>query len=524
MLRRGEVLGGRFAVVGDPAELIDERTLWKRRFRGAEPGPIAEEKLWVRGVDEVSGATVRVVPRRERMDWAEDLRREAGARAVMSARPRGVVPVLHAGPGVVYAEPPTGEPRGTRTIAEAAAYTLAACEVVAQVHALGWREDLYFGPGNLKLLAGGEVAWLVPGIAALEVADESEREGSPLLDAGDVRAVTEVFGAYEEDPGWYADPVMRGLWRLTGLFFSLVDVARLAEARGTERFAALEVLAWVFLIKGPRAGVVDVAGLAGWLSTLVDGGEAWAERVATMPVVRVVPRMAIDWDAVIADGEALLATPGANTWEDRHPEYLKVPLAAAYHQRASGIFNCGGELEAALGEATRAVELDATVEYRTTRAVILDAMGRVEEARAEIEAAFATAPLAVDPEWDGLAARPATVARAHATRGAIALRERAYAQAESDLRRAWEVEPTAAHAHALGAVLHARGQVHAASQVEAEAVRLAPEEPRFRWALVVSLLRLRRFAEAQAQAEELLRMAPEVYGVRAREAIRRAGG
>jgi Flp pilus assembly protein TadD len=98
----------------------------------------------------------------------------------------------------------------------------------------------------------------------------------------------------------------------------------------------------------------------------------------------------------------------------------------------------------------------------------------------------------------------------------IAFREGRIDASERDLRRAMELDPTALHAHCLGAALHARGDVAGAAQFEARSVELEPWNARYRWALIMSLRKLGRDGEAREQAELILEMEPGVAAHRER--------
>jgi len=499
-----EWVGGRFELLGDPGVVAqNQRYLWKQLWSGSAELPVAEDELWARAVDRATGEAVRFVPRSDRMYWGDDLRREAVARVVMQLGLAAVVPVLHAGPGVVYAEAPeAGWPRLSLT--DAAACTIAACEAAEWLLAAGVDRELHVGPAHLRVLGGGEVAWVVPGVAAL-AAVEAHSPGFNYEDReAHERAVAGVFGARPKTWDWREDAVSAVVWQMAGMFFTLAgEEALVAE----ERLAAV---AQVYL--GKDSGLC-VAELAALLVPLTAAPELWAERVVKLPHVRTSPRLAMDWDRIVADGEALMATPAEDAYSARHPQYVTIPLAAAYHQRASLAFN-NGEYEAALVEATAAVRWDPSVGHRATRAVILDALGRLAEARAEIDAAFATPPLVESEDWYRGPLAPAEEARVVAARGTIALREGRLVEAAEDLLRAWRLEPTAARISAYGAVLYALGRIEEAAEVEAMAVAAAPEDAGFRWALVVSLVRLGRRDEAQAHARALLRLAPGVYDER----------
>jgi tetratricopeptide (TPR) repeat protein len=274
------------------------------------------------------------------------------------------------------------------------------------------------------------------------------------------------------------------------------------------------------------------------------------------PAGRSTPGAKLDWDAIILVHEAQLEATSA-TDEDRR--FITLPLATAYHQRASRS-SARGDALAGLGDIDRAIEIDPFfMPYRTTRAVLLDALGRLTDAYREIDAvlvfleanrqwhaailawekshiqgaemregkALARADArrslpelanASDDEVDGLfdfeirsdPPSPQELARAHATRGLVALRQGNHAQAELDLRRAMELSPDAFHAHSLGAALYARGDIAGAAHVEERSVELAPSNPRYRWALALSLRKLGRPNDAREHAERILQLGPDV--------------
>ncbi|MBZ5715046.1 tetratricopeptide repeat protein [Nannocystis pusilla] len=114
-------------------------------------------------------------------------------------------------------------------------------------------------------------------------------------------------------------------------------------------------------------------------------------------------------------------------------------------------------------------------------------------------------------------------ARAHATRGTIALRDGDLDRAEHDLRRALALDPTAGHAHARAAVLYARDDIDAATSLEARAVEQDPTNARCRWDLAVSLHRLGRREEALVHARRADELEPRDPTCRARQ-VRLLGG
>jgi tetratricopeptide (TPR) repeat protein len=181
----------------------------------------------------------------------------------------------------------------------------------------------------------------------------------------------------------------------------------------------------------------DAATLARAFLALVPEEGALAARVEALPRVAVVPRVHPDWDAVIADGEDALAGPV----DDWARAYFELPLAAAYHQRACRAW-AAGDRAAALADAQRAATLDAVwLPYQTTRALCLDAAGRVAEGAQALDEALGRPPPA-DSTFDRLPdPGPAEQARARAARGSIALHLDLPAEAAEHLRRAVDLAP-----------------------------------------------------------------------------------
>jgi tetratricopeptide (TPR) repeat protein len=262
-----------------------------------------------------------------------------------------------------------------------------------------------------------------------------------------------------------------------------------------------------------------------------------------------------DWDAIISAGEARIASLREGSIDRLD---VALPLGVAYHQRASRSW-IQGDATSALADVDRAIEIDPFVlAYGTTRAVLLDALGRRSEAYHEIDSSlrfeaaarrwqsafYAWRSSSID--GDGLHREQALareeakralprlaresngaidrmldrrseggpldqgeLARAHATRGLIALREGKIEQAEHDLRHAVDVQPSAFHAHCLGAVLYTRGDLAGAARSEERSVELEPSNAGYRWALSLSLRKLGRADEARRQAEQILELGPE---------------
>lgn len=238
---------------------------------------------------------------------------------------------------------------------------------------------------------------------------------------------------------------------------------------------------------------------------------AWSTRSRRREAREVSP-LALDYDLIIREGESLLCAAS-----EHERDHYRLALAAAYHQRASRAWAAGDRV-AALPDAERAVELDPSwLRYATTHALALEAAGRRDEARAKLAAATAAAPAEDFTGEESYRShyrepdRPAAAdrARALATAGLMALRAGDARAAIAALRTADTAYPSAAHAHALGAALWAAGDIAAAVEAEARSVVLEPRNARYRWALVTSLRKLGRDAEAREHAESIVAAGPE---------------
>lgn len=527
-LRLGDVLANRFVVCGDEEAVHNARRAFRdarrpRRPRGDVPVPLAGVRntalpavhdsergelelltnpdLWLRGVDRTTGASVLIEPRERpsdrSADWLGEMKREIGARVVASCAPPFVVDVLHVGPGVVYAEPPLATPRGTFTRAEAAELALQACEAAARLHAAGIA-GLKVDPWNLRVSGTGgysRVHWLVPGSAM--------QQTSPSIFLGTGIANMEELDRWVGN-GLDLD-VCLDMCGIIDFFFSL----RSMNSRSLKDDA--EEVALVHMLMGAGGSELpSVAGLARSLLSLVPASADTTNRVAALPVVTAAPRLCFDfdWDDVIADGEAELARV------DGDRDFIGYPLAAAYHQRACRAWAAGDRI-AALHDTERALALDGNfLRYMNTHAVMLDGLGRSEEARrvldeATVQLEMWTAELKVQTSWTGDSSVRTEIARTHAARGAISLHLGEPAQAASDLRRAMDLHPCGLYAHILGAALYSLGDFEAAAEAEARSVELAPNIARYRWALVGTLRKLGREHAAQTHAELIVAMEPD---------------
>ncbi|HEY0138771.1 MAG TPA: hypothetical protein VGB85_32020, partial [Nannocystis sp.] len=423
--------------------------------------------------------------------WARQLRDEA------------LVGYIDRMPGVVRepldasAEAASDRPR--LSYADAAACTLEACEVLAGLHAGGFSGDRHdpisFAPEHLRVVAHGpewHIAWQLPGYA---------RPGPlpPMTDAD----IDDIFADGDED----GSPIVRDLRGLYGLFTDLCDGAATPDDR--VQVAALATLAQFGQRVGGASPFVSVGLLAQLLAPLAPPRST--ARARGIRFVNDLPPVRLDWDAVIAEGEAILADPSRPRylmWRGRDlavDGWIELPLAAAYHQRASRAF-AQADLAPALRDSERAAALDDHAPYHTTRAIVLDALGRTAESRAAIALATSGA------RSPGPSAQE--LARFLATRGLFALHDGAGDHGLADLRRACELHPAATYFHGLAAALAAAGDSEAAVAAERRAVVVArgPDETHHRWALVARLYALGRVDEARAQAETAVRQWPRQHG------------
>jgi tetratricopeptide (TPR) repeat protein len=461
-----------------PCEEASQRRFYERFAH--LPGEPSPDTFFLCGIDRTTGERVAIA--RRGPSWPEAIVTEAIARRVATVHSPSLARVLHAGPHVVFAAPPPASkrrelpPLGPAEIAELA---LLACEVAAALHAAGVA-GLPFSDGNPRITRDRGrllVHWIVP----------ARDLGQPFFTfwyPGSFRRGRPNFSLRRspEEAAVLADPVKRDLWGLVHFFFTLRPAEPCSEELDAMRRASTEL-------------PPSVASLARTLVATAPS-PALTARAAAIPDIASVPRFLVDWDAVIAEGEARLS--------EQDPRVAE-PLADAYHQRASRRW-AAGEREAALRDAERAITLDSDwVPYRTTCAILLEGLGRHRAAQRVLihgrgdTGARARLPLPLAPVED---------ARMHTTRGLISLRQRKATEAEKDLSLAFKLAPTAFHAHALGAARYALGELQQAAEIEQRSVELDPACSRYRWALVVSLLALGRDDEARAHAQEILAREP----------------
>lgn len=505
MKRRGELLAERFELMDDEEEVIEYRRWLPQWIR---QGNVDEQRLWVRAMDRETGRSVVYSPpipdAREVSSTIEQVARE-----VMALRLESVIPVLHVGPGIVYAEPWPVAPRPALGLAEAAACAATACEVVAHLQAIG-DVELSFSPRHLRLAphdGGFRVSWLIPVVPALARLDASARDNASTQNPLTDRDIEMLFGDEAPEPLSRSVTVSIAIQRnLVAFFFSLLgpDAAQPEGPLGASLRQIHDGTGWV----------ADITALMRLFVGSVAAPETWTPRIAALPTLRAAPRRPRDWDAKITDLELAIA-------EWRAP-VTALQLACAYHQRASRSF-AAGDAHAALADVDRALVLDHSIGYQTTRAVLLDHIGQRTAARAEAaDACMRAAALRLDSgsvaafmDADDLVSH-ADYARALATAGLFAAHDGDLAAAERDLRRSLALQPTAAAAHALGSVLYRLGEVADAAEFEAQSVELEPTNARYRWALVVSLHRLGHTEEAHRHASEVLRREPDDSTHRAR--------
>lgn len=496
MLRDGDVVAGRFEVIDDDQRL---RRALASKVGAASPaaeGDPHDGTRLRRGIDRQTGAAVVFEEPPAPYLWATGIERAATAKRVLTTPSSATVPVLHLGACTVFAHPPAGLARESFTAAEAAALAIEACEVVASLHGGGVRPRAFDARSLRVVRVDGQLAirWLVPGVITRFEPEPSARKP---------RSRT----SYVDREQRQRDAVRWDVRMLSGLFEALLSTEDLSVA--TQAITGIEDAA-------NEAVPASVAAFAELLLPFVSSSESLAARVVALPVIRALPPLALDWSEVITDGEARLADASL---PKHYRVYIELPLAAAYHQRASRAA-AAGEIRAALSDANRAVVLDRRhLPYLTTRAVLLDRHRWGSEIvpvlnRALVEAASSERRPYGHEGYEH--ATDSELARAHAARGMIALRAGKLTEAERDLQRAMDLHATALYAHSLGAARYGLGNLAGAAEAEAVSVALEPENPRYRWALIGSLLKLQRDAEAREHAQTILEQEPEIAAHRAR--------
>lgn len=415
---------GRFEAATDPDYVVSKRfTLWKvtHLLRERIPHGFSQNnEYWLPAVDTRTKQPVLIHPRGYGFAWPEDIAFETNAKRIQSLSLPGTVPILHVGRGVVFAEPPTAVPRPKLPVKRAAKHALDAAAITARLHAEGIGR-LAFGPSNLRLI-DEQMHWLLPGIVELDLLDALQ--ATPPRE----RKLVDSEARWRYD----IDPIQSDLWQLYFFFFSLVEDDQTAVPSTITRLRN----------EGPKAaGIRDVAALASLFAAIAHIPQT---SIDGLPVVRTLPRVYPDWDEVIADGEDLLKL------KDHYADSIQLPLAVAYHQRASRSW-ARGDLDAALVDTDRAISHDAHAPYYTTKAILLNALNRSAEARAAIADAFEHfAKPKPHYSWDGKPQdNSKDMSRTHLMRGILSWHDGQLDEAKADLQRACELHPSLQAVQAL---------------------------------------------------------------------------
>ena len=199
---------------------------------------------------------------------------EAIARDVMNLGLRAVVPVLHVGLGVVYAGLPPLRRWPVLSPMDASACALAACEVVAHMLARGHRLSAYHGGAMRPVEGEGRVrlAWMIPGLR-WEVLPTRQASGTKeLVSDEEIEALftggTEAaLLAQETRP------------RLLNMAAEQQAIINLFVNLGGPLTVELAQSGW----GGSRCS--NIVELARLLLAFVPAPEAWARRLAQLPVV-----------------------------------------------------------------------------------------------------------------------------------------------------------------------------------------------------------------------------------------------
>ena len=442
---------GRFETLGEPKHVCMERSvLWKMTHWWPERIPTTfgpRNDYWLSGFERTTGRPALISPRGYGFQWKYDLELEAVARRIQRLALPGILPILHVGGGIVFADPPPAQPRPTLPFQQAARLAFDIAEKAARLHAEGCR-DLAFGPSNLRLVhAQGvwQVQWIVPGVVALDAYDRLEA------------LPREARKPEINSPRWHygLDAISRDIWRIADFFLDVLPPhermtppTNAGKSFGAEYSSAEVASALTTLLRvsagGPReAGLEDVATLARALAVMANLPRYAAN---ALPVVRALPKVFPDWDEVIAEGEAWLAS------EPHYKESIQLTLAGAYHQRASRSW-ARGALIHALEDVDKAITHDPFFTYQTTRAVLLDALGRHEEALAILETILLEPPPVGDnpSRWGARtdAVSSEEMSRAYLARGFLSWRARRFPEALADVRKAHELHASKQTQHAL---------------------------------------------------------------------------
>lgn len=216
-----------------------------------------------------------------------------------------------------------------------------------------------------------------------------------------------------------------------------------------------------------------IAGLAREVGAPELADHAWRERAA--------PFQRIDFALAEELGEAALREAPE---EGYRRAYVGYPLAALLHRRAC--VELPRDAQAALVTVERAIALDPCARHLTTRALVLEALGRDDEARAAHEAAVAALPALREVAGFGPIGDDDSVHDARTAHGwgAFLARHGDLAAARPWLQRAIVVpdllgpDPQRAmRLAALAVVLFRQGERERAAQLAAEALALDPAEP-----------------------------------------------
>ncbi|AKF05868.1 hypothetical protein DB32_003017 [Sandaracinus amylolyticus] len=279
--------------------------------------------------------------------------------------------VLATDPLVVEATPPTS----TLGASDAIECLLQLLEVLGRIHAAGWAHRC-----------------LIPAHVGVERRDDRVQ----------VRVAFPAVGPFAPHEDAAAERAIGPIRT------DLLQAARLARI-------------WVGDFDAPRVEVARLSRALGHVASAAQlarvlAPDHWRARAAVIPDVVELRPMPTDWTRVIASLEADLAAPVHASRE----EYARYPLAFALDQRARIALD-EGDLERALRDADRAVELDDEPSQRLTRAVVRLELGDLEGAL--VDAKRALAPPSVPVDWIGevplllaparIELSPAALARAH---------------------------------------------------------------------------------------------------------------
>lgn len=285
---------------------------------------------------------------------------ETAARVAMSIDCPWITRVRSASPVVYEGNWRAERPREPLAVPDAIECALQLCDALARLHAGGWTGlgvDLH----DVCVHPDGD-AWRVR-VVVPHLAPRGRFSYAHLWHhLAPVRRDLCAVVALLRDLLAGHTPAPLAMWG-DGYAYERLAFPRLDDANARD---VLEALFAEMATSEDHAAFVDAASLAATLRPLARDPDAWRARIDAIP--RGGPAaLRRAWSRLIELGEAELATRP-------NDPYVVLPLAAAWHQRASAHF-AHGDLDAAWRDLERCLALDPWCRYLTTRGTLRCARG-----------------------------------------------------------------------------------------------------------------------------------------------------